>query len=770
MLRALAGIVRACRALAGVGFVGWALVAGFACCTLGSALCPSIAYAREVRPLTGYLSMPTDQIAVPGTAGSAELTPEGDIYTGWAEYELRFGRRLLPWYQPTRTLPTPALPRFIGTLYDGPVRYTQSVFAVAVGGMPVAYETMRIANRSDRSARGAVQMAIAYTRGSEIESPEGATTQFRFQRPTLGEPLGSYYQPGQAFSSSFGYLLSGRDLDRSGLLLARGPAAQSRPIPTPPLATPSAPHLARLFSVRLRAHSQIGFTWQIPLDPPAAGAAADSTLDTVPLPAAEASLRRAWTQQEAGMMKLSLPERKVSATYEAAIADILDSRLLTPAGWEQTPNRLQYQEFWIRDASIETHALDLAGLHSAAAQNIAFIDAFQQPNGLFISQAGQYDGLGQALWAIAQHALLSDDPAFADEQLPRVTAAVSWLSATSAEDPLGLLPAANPGDDELAYGHITGDDLWAAAGLRAAVVLARLAGRADLATAWQSLDQSFEASLDSAIAVAVAREGHIPPVLDASGGQDWGNYSASYPAEILSPTSPAVASTLAYAKAHTMQGLPTYDDGKSLHDYLGFKLFETKLEAGDVSGALAGLYAELTHTTSTDAGWETIPTPFRRRASTTNLAPHCTFAAEYVALLRNLLIEETADGEVALLAGASPAWLAPGRRITVTSAPTAGGTISFTERSLSGGERLSWHDDFAAATALRWVLPTWARHARLQGGEPIGASIALHGDSGSLELSFAGVRPKQSYARAVSALDAEYRAHGQPAPIVPAMR
>jgi hypothetical protein len=782
------------------------------------------AAAAGAAPTTGFLSAPTEQLAVPGMAAGAEVTPEGDLYTGWAEYELRFGRDLVRWDQPTRTLPDPGVPLLSSALADGPVRYTVTLFAVPAAGRPVAYETVTATNGSGRPREARVAMLLAYTRGRQIRGPHGVLTgAFRYERPVSASTPGAYEQPGQPFSSSFGYTVAGRDLDRSGLLLARGPAAPSRPLATPartpratlsrsPRATPArspgatpalsmptAPHDGRVFSARLVAHGSVSFTWQIPLDPPPARAGADRALDAMPLGAARAALRSLWATQEAGMMRIEVPEAKVDATYRAAIAEMLESRILTPTGWEQSPNRLQYRAFWIRDAAIETQALDLAGLHVAAAQNLDFIDTFQQADGLFISQAGQYDEWGEALWALAQHAELAQEPAYAAAQLGRIGAAIGWLSAASAADPLGLLPASNPDDNELAYGHITGDDLWAAAGLRSAIAAATLAGQAVDTTAapvgqsaataagaeahaaaatpaeasadaaaWTAVDQRFEAALDRAIAAAVAREGHIPPVLDAKGGQDWGNYWATFPVQVLGTRSPAVTATLRWARAHMAEGLPTYLDGSELHDYLGFRIFQAELAVGDEADAVAGLYAELAHTTATDGGWETGIGPYRGRASATNLAPHGTFAAEYVALLRNMLVTDTSAGGVELLAGASSAWLGPGQRITVAAAPTDHGVISFAERSTRRGETLTWHDTLAAGTPLSWTLPGWARDVRTANGPVSGGAIALNGDSGSLTVMFNGRRPAQSYARTAGALNAAYRAHGRPAPLVAA--
>ncbi len=489
------------------------------------------------------------------------------------------------------------------------------------------------------------------------------------------------------------------------------------------------------------------------------------------------------------MMRIDVPEAKVDATYRAAIAEMLESRVQTPSGWEQCPNRLQYRAFWIRDAAIETQALDLAGLHAAAAQNLSFIDAFQQPDGLFISQAGQYDEWGEALWALAQHAELAGEPAYAAAQLGRIGAAIGWLSAATRGRSAGAAAGEQPDDNELAYGHITGDDLWAAAGpalgdrrrdagggecgRHASRPERRRHGHAGRSECRRRrLDRlSIGASRPRSTARSPRQwpaKGTSPRCSTRRVARTGATTGRPSPCQVLGASSPAVTATLRWARTHMAEGLPTYLDGSELHDYLGFRIFQTELAAGDAAGAIAGLYAELVHTTATDGGWETGITPFGGRASATNLAPHGTFAAEYVALLRNMLVADTPAGGVRLLAGASPAWLGPGQRITVTEAPTDRGAISFTERSTRHTETLTWHGALEAGTPLSWVLPAWARDARTASGPVSGGSIALPGDSGSLTVVFDGHRPAQSYARVAAALNAAYRAHGRLAPLVAA--
>jgi hypothetical protein len=735
-------------------------------------VCCMVARASERRPsqLTGFISAPTDEVAVPGYAPSGELTPEGDLYTGWAEYELRIGPHLSPWDQPTRTLPDPSLPLYRSVLDSDGVRYVETVFAVPLAGMPVAYETIEAANPTRRHRTARVEMAVAYTKGATILTPEGSTAAYRYPRPAEGGLLGSYTQPGQAFSEAFEYTASGRDLDRSGLVLARGPNARSSELAPPPPASPStaedAAQDARLFTARLAPRRHVSFTWQIPLAPPAVESIEQRELEAGSRTSAVQELQAGWLQAERGLAQIEVPEPRVDAAYRAAIVQVLDSRIQTADGWMQTPNHLEYQAYWIRDAAIETNALDLVGLRLPAEQNIAFFDAFQREDGLFISQEGQYDELGQALWAIGRHAQLTGSRSFAEAELPRVAAAVGWLASASAADSLGLLPPAQPKDNELVEGHITGDDLWAADGLRASVALARIAGQEALAAEWQQLDERFEASLRAAIAAAFAVTGHIPPALDAAGGEDWGNYNASYPEEIIPPRAPEVSATLAWAREHSLDGLPTYADGEELHGYLGFRLFETELEAGERAAAVAGLYDELVHTTSTYGGWELLSADLGERSSGSDLEPHATFAAEYVALLRNMLLRESSSGKIDLLSGASPAWLRRRQHITVSDAPTADGPLSFEERSNRAGESLHWTASAAAAAKLVWALPPWARAPRLPDGRRVGRSILLRGDSGTLVVRFRGRRPTQSYARTVAALDSYYRGNGQPPPIV----
>jgi hypothetical protein len=218
--------------------------------------------------------------------------------------------------------------------------------------------------------------------------------------------------------------------------------------------------------------------------------------------------------------------------------------------------------------------------------------------------------------------------------------------------------------------------------------------------------------------------------------------------------------------------LATYDG--RLHDYLGFPVLETELDADDARAAVSGLYSETVHTTAPGFGWEQGLPPYGTRITALNLAPHGTFAAQYISLLRNLLVRDTASG-VDLLGGVSPAWMAPGRTIVVRAAPTSEGIVSLRLRALPGGDgatlrwRLSSWSDGRARRSLVWQLPYWVRSARVAGHRrSLHGAVALPGARGTLTLHWDARRPTVDLAHTTAALDRAYRAHHRRVPLRPA--
>src|SRR5204863_30573 len=144
----------------------------------------------------------------------------------------------------------------------------------------------------------------------------------------------------------------------------------------------------------------------------------------------------------------------------------------------------------------------------------------------------------------------------------------------------------------------------------------------------------------------------------------------------------AVARTrgrLARPRAHFREGLATYGEFHNLHHYLGSRVWQTELLRGEQARVVQGLYDSLAHTTNTNGGFETGVRPYARRSVDDNLAPHGWFAAELVALLRNMLVRESSGG-LELLSAMPGRWLEPGRPTVVRGAPTKLGSVDLSLR------------------------------------------------------------------------------------------
>lgn len=713
--------------------------------------------------LPGYLAAPTDQLAVPGALAGAEITPEGDLYTGSVELAYAFGPRLGRWRAPRRHLADGRYPVLDSSATSGGVSYRLTELAADVDGRPVAFLRVDMRNRSRRRATARWAVSASWSDGA----PEGhGRYRYRFPRPATPAQPGLYDQPGEPFEPRPAMAAGDGAVTRDGrVLYAFSPAPPGGRMTTtvrPASAGPARPStaLARTaYGVALAPGHGAAAELRVPLVPQAMSAAQLADLRAGSFAAHRAAVLGSWRSALSGALGLSLPEPAVTDAFYASLVHILEPRYqLADGRWVQAVNELQYHAFWLRDTAIISQALDLAGLHAQAGQDLGFFGAWQQPDGLFESRPGQLDGEGEALWALGEHVRRTGDAAFAAAWLPAVERSMGWLEQATAHDPLGLVPPSNPHDDELVAGHLAGDDFWAVAGADAAAGLAQAAGRPDLAARWRADRDTLRAATVRAVRAAAGRDrGVIPPALDVRGGRDWGNLWAAYPYPVLAPGDRAVTATLRHVRRRFAEGIATY--GKALHGYLGFRVFETELERGDQRDVVDGLYASLAHLTATDGCFETGTRPWGKRLVTDDLAPHAWCAAEIVALLRNMLVRERGAG-VQLLAAPSPDWLRPGRRLAVRGAPTLRGPVSLALRAVRGGAVLTWSASVPGGTPLWWTVPADARAVRVDGRAVRGPLVALPGPSGRLTVRWRLIRDRRSLALAVSRLAGGYRRRG----------
>jgi hypothetical protein len=731
-----------------------------------------------------YFSQPTDELGVPGAPSGAEMTPEGYLYTGFGELMFFTGPEQIPVHARIRTLEAGHLPVFSYSVSRLGIDYRFSFFAAPVGksGHGLLFARVTATNPSDTRHAAFLTTAVRYQGEQTTEMPTGDN---RFHRPIADGGAGQFHQPGEPFRKDWVYSSQGDAFLRDGRVMYLFPRSVE-----PKLSMtlhshynrvqsmdaraldvqPTTPTMVAAYTFVLAPHESRTLDFKMPLlpvkpDTPEFAEAAAADFDKE-----HAATVAMWQLTLDRGMKIELPEAKVTDTFAANLVYDLLALNEVDGDSVQTVNDFQYHRFYLRDAADFVRMYDATGYSDIAARLLSFFPSRQQPDGNFLSQPGQYDGWGEAMWAFGEHYRQTHDPAFAKSIYPDVVRAVDWLAQARAADPLHLMPKSDVRDNEYVAAHLTGYNFLALGGLQSAIEVARATGHDADATRFQQeyddYHRTFFALLDKA---TTANGGAIPPALDATGwpGTDWGNLLSVTPVQLLDPHDPRVTATLLRSQSRYQEGITTYaepDDGQFLHHYLTIKNTLTELVRGDQQQAIREFYAELLHTSSTHAGFEYAIRPWGSRDFEGNLAPHGWFAADYRNLLRNMMLREDGD-TLHLLSAVSPEWIGSGKRIRVERAPSSFGMTDFTLRMTSENSAVLELKDIwqnaprALVLHLPWFMQTESPTAD-------GAALKIEGDSLSLPVNTREVklqwrrRPgasQMSFAKTVASYKQEYR-------------
>ncbi|MCC6650566.1 MAG: hypothetical protein IT348_05410, partial [Candidatus Eisenbacteria bacterium] len=372
--------------------------------------------------------------------------------------------------------------------------------------------------------------------------------------------------------------------------------------------------------------------------------------------------RAAWRDWFARGAVLSTPDSLVNQAYRAAIVTLLQGQERSGEGWVPMGNPFQYRDTWLRDGARVVRALAIAGFSELARQDALTLARYQLPRGALLSQQGQLDGTGQAMWAFEQAAGLPPDAEWSRRYLPVAAKAGAWLreqrqlSAKVAEairvDWPGLLPFGDPRDAELVRGPLVGNDAWAIAGQFS---LASLASRAGDAAVRDAALADGSAHRDAFLA-ALARTRHpdVPPSW-AGVGRDWGNCYVGFPTGVLPAQSGRLADLAERLWARSGLHMVSYGTPDSLHTYLGSDLAVWALLAERPADARASLADLLAHSSSTLGQAEIFSSHTRDFGA--NLPPHGTAAAQLVELVRDMIVMDVRD-TIDVAAGGDLSWWA----------------------------------------------------------------------------------------------------------------
>jgi hypothetical protein len=372
-----------------------------------------------------------------------------------------------------------------------------------------------------------------------------------------------------------------------------------------------------------------------------------------------------------------------------------------------------YEGFWYRDGSYIVNAFDSAGYADEAEKSLRLFwrsdldrtlkTLGQEPSGAWSRPIDEWDGQGQALWALVRHYQMTGDKDWLKEVYPAVRRGARWIREATAQTMIvgegdvkpiyyGLLPVGE--GEAIGHSYIYYHNFWAALGLRKALVAsAALAEEQD--RGWmQSCYEKFTANLRRSIRQAYPQSGensYLPGDPFNPETRIWGALAALYPCEFLEPHDPMLTSTLERMERHSTEGLYTFvgepNKDKKMWTYMTTDWAMCYMIRNDLPRFRRLFNGYVDHASPTNAWIEEI---WIDSHIGTGDMPHGWAAADYVLLLRQALVWEM-ENKLHLCWGLDADWLSQEQGVAVKNAPTQFGIVSFQlKRSASSSLALSY--------------------------------------------------------------------------------
>ncbi len=394
---------------------------------------------------------------------------------------------------------------------------------------------------------------------------------------------------------------------------------------------------------------------------------------------------RQWRERLADSIQLELPDENLQRAFDINKAYLL----LLWDGNSITPGPFTYHHFWFRDAAYLVSALDKMGFHREAEQVLATYPSRQRPDGFFISQNGEWDANGQAMWALLEHFKYNRDTDFLDRVYPSLVNGVRWIkqkrmaTTTDRNSPVyGLLPAGFSAEHFGPNDFYYWDDFWCLAGVRAAEEAAAELSKTDDQREFHQEFDRFLGHIEASLAHVEKKLGNR--VIPASPNRRMnsgaiGALCAMYPLRIYPPDDDRMVNTLAEIKRVSFfeNGFYQNNHHSGINAYLTFQYAQCLLQKRDPE-AWTLLRYMLGLATPTYTWPEAVHT--QTRGGVMGDGHHGWAAADFLHLIRNFLLME--EGETLVVFPLVPVeWFESGKHISIREAPSHFGNVNITMKA-----------------------------------------------------------------------------------------
>ena len=441
--------------------------------------------------------------------------------------------------------------------------------------------------------------------------------------------------------------------------------------------------------------------------------------DAIDLAWAEAALegeRAFWAGFDLLRLPIDVPDDAVMDMVLASARNILQAREIVDGLPEFRVGSAVFRALWVVDGHFLLEAAQYLGYRDDAAAGLDVLLRRAQADGAIAEMPLHTKETAIALTTFVRQSELLGDDDLLRRLWPRVLTGVGYIEdlrrqayALPIDSPaFGLLPPA------FADGGIGGlrpeytSTLWTLAGLKTIAGAARRLGYAGDADRVQRLFDDLMADFRAHAArdLRPLPDGtpYLPMAMPGSGDHSWladypgeppiwrriqpqtGTWAlahAIFPGEVFAPDEPLVRNFLHLLDSvDDEQGIPTntaFWTYRMIWTYSASFYAHAWLWAGRPDKAVDYLYAFANHAAPTRVWREEQPLVGTHSAFLSGDMPHNWASAEFIRLVRHLLVLERGD-QLELLPGLPEEWLVPGRPVHLERTPTRFGPVTLQVR------------------------------------------------------------------------------------------
>jgi hypothetical protein len=356
--------------------------------------------------------------------------------------------------------------------------------------------------------------------------------------------------------------------------------------------------------------------------------------------------------------RVAIADARAQRLYDLAVANLV---LHSPD--EVYPGPYTYKRFWFRDAAFILNALLTLGGTDRTRRVLKHFAPRQRRDGYFLSQEGEWDSNGEAIWMYHRFVALTGET-LPDAWLDAVAKGARWimrkrLPLDTGKPEAGLLPAGFSAEHLGPNDFYYWDDFWGVAGLRCAADLLRERSP-NVARECEQVASEFLQTIEQSFPHGVERR--FPGAIPASPKRRMdsgavGSLVADYPLQLFAPGDERILKTADYLRDHSSHEGGFFQNmiHSGINPYLTLHLAQIRLRAGapDVAWALMDHVASLASSTGQ---WPEAIHP-RTAGGCMGDGQHMWAACEWAMMVRNCFVREE-HGALIIGSGVRKEWLA----------------------------------------------------------------------------------------------------------------